>query len=242
MLVLALMVATAPNATAIERRAPTVSHAALGAAVGSDERIADLAFDLDYDLERMFRFVADEIRYEPYAGILRGAIGALDAGAGNSVDKSLLLAALLDESAIPYRFVRGALDETAAASLVESALMDADEATAAAETALAGGPYPTDLEVTPPEPVDPQLLAANQEAADAALQASGQQVDDSVALVKSALGEAGIELGGGDAAFDSASLLPETEREGHTWLEVASGADWLELDPRSAPRLSSGTR
>ena len=100
-LVLALIVATAPNATAIERHAPTVSDSALGAAVGSDERIADLAFDLDYDLERMFRFVADEIRYEPYAGILRGAVGALDAGAGNSVDKSLLLAALLDESVDP---------------------------------------------------------------------------------------------------------------------------------------------
>ena len=70
--------------------------------------IADLALELDYDLDAIFRFVADEIAYEPYPGILRGALGTLQARAGNSADKALLLAALLDASLIRYRFARGA--------------------------------------------------------------------------------------------------------------------------------------
>jgi hypothetical protein len=219
-LVLALIVATAPNATAIERHAPTVSDSALGAAVGS-ARIADLAFDLDYDLERMFRFVADEIRYEPYAGILRGAVGALDAGAGNSVDKSLLLAALLDESAIPHRFVRGALDETAAASLVESALMDADEATAAAEIALAGGPYRRARVLRPAD----AATGADRGGADAALRPAASRWTTPWHLSTAGRGR---HRAGRRGRVRFGKRAPETE-EGHTWLEVASGADWLEL-------------
>src|SRR5262245_66497602 len=46
--------------------------------------IDDIAFDLNIDPETIFRFVADEVRYEPYAGVLRGAKGTLWGRAGNS--------------------------------------------------------------------------------------------------------------------------------------------------------------
>ena len=82
--------------------------------------IADEAFELGYDLDSIFRFVADEIAYEPYPGILRGALGTLQARAGNSADKALLLAALLDASLIPYRFAQGSLDEAASAQLLDT--------------------------------------------------------------------------------------------------------------------------
>ena len=66
---LALTVATVSSAIGAARRAEAWPAAPPAQAVS--ERIADLAFELDYDMERIFRFMADEIRYEPYEGILR---------------------------------------------------------------------------------------------------------------------------------------------------------------------------
>src|SRR5262245_43116669 len=73
--------------------------------------IADLAASLAYDVERIHRFMAEEIRYEPYVGVLRGAAGTLAAGAGNSADQATLLAALLSASGLRTRFATGELDD-----------------------------------------------------------------------------------------------------------------------------------
>ena len=79
--------------------------------------IADLAGALAYDVEAMFRFVADDVAYHPYAGALRGARGTLAARAGNSVDKALLLGALLEASLVTYRFATGPIDAAAVIGL-----------------------------------------------------------------------------------------------------------------------------
>src|SRR5215213_2911455 len=65
------------------------------------------ATELAFDIEQIFRFVADEIQYDPYVGALRGPTGTLWSLAGNSVDQALLLAALLDEALLTYRFAIG---------------------------------------------------------------------------------------------------------------------------------------
>ena len=85
----------------------------------------------------IFRFVSDEIRYEPYVGILRGAAGTLETRAGNSVDKALLLGALLDASLVPYRFARGPLDATAVAGIMTSISTDAAGARSIGRDAVA---------------------------------------------------------------------------------------------------------
>ncbi|MEI6669003.1 MAG: hypothetical protein WCP29_12665 [Acidobacteriota bacterium] len=60
-------------------------------------------------LDQAFVEVATRMRYEPYAGVLRGARGTAVAAGGNSMDKSLLLAAILREGGYEVRFVRGPL-------------------------------------------------------------------------------------------------------------------------------------
>jgi hypothetical protein len=123
---------------------------------------------LDIDPERICRSGADEVRYEPYEEVLRGALGTFDAGAGNSVDQAFLLTALLDESRIGCpRLARGMIDDPEADGFIAAALLDPTEAAAAAETAFGGGPYRARIEIAQLEPAYPQELAAIEAAAQA---------------------------------------------------------------------------
>ena len=90
--------------------------------------VTAMAARLGHDPERIFRFVADEVRYEPYAGILRGANGTLVARAGNSADQAMLLAGLLKASDVPVRFVTGTLDDAAAETLMATTVLDPEAA------------------------------------------------------------------------------------------------------------------
>ena len=59
---------------------PRAVHQLL-AALAPGDAIGNQALALDYDQDSIFRFVSDEIAYEPYPGILRGALGTLQARA-----------------------------------------------------------------------------------------------------------------------------------------------------------------
>ena len=135
------------------------------------DRIADLAAALYYDVDEIFRFVADSIRYEPYAGILRGADGTLVARAGNSADQAALLAALLDASLINHRFALGRLDAQAADSILASAVTDAATAEQGSLDALAG--VLPGQPLSPAPELDPETRAALERA-----QGSADQVVD----------------------------------------------------------------
>ncbi len=60
-------------------------------------------------VEAPFKWVRDNVRYDAYPGVLRGAEGTLAAGAGNAFDRSLLLARLLRVQGIQTRFAVGQL-------------------------------------------------------------------------------------------------------------------------------------
>jgi hypothetical protein len=74
------------------------------------------------DVESAFRFVRDEIEFEPYDGALRGAAGALLARRANSFDKALLLHGMLEALGHRSRIVQGTLDDAAATQLVDEFL------------------------------------------------------------------------------------------------------------------------
>jgi transglutaminase-like putative cysteine protease len=77
---------------------------------------------LGRDMPAIFEFVRDQVRYESYVGVLRGARGTLIGLAGNSIDQSLLLAELLRHNGFQVQFVRGTLDEATAKRLIEEML------------------------------------------------------------------------------------------------------------------------
>ena len=68
-------------------------------------------------VEPAFFFVRDRIRYEAYSGVLRGDQQTFLTRAGNSFDRSLLLAKLLKLNGLPTRFVNGQLSHADAERL-----------------------------------------------------------------------------------------------------------------------------
>ena len=70
------------------------------------------------DLKKIFESVATGIRFEPYQGALRGAVGTAMAGRGNDVDQALLLARVLRQAGYRCRFVLGRLAPVNLSALV----------------------------------------------------------------------------------------------------------------------------
>lgn len=70
---------------------------------------AELAAYHSLSLDELFMAVATGIRYEPYAGVLRGPRGTALARGGNAADQALLLAELLRRQGYRVRFVTGHL-------------------------------------------------------------------------------------------------------------------------------------
>lgn len=62
--------------------------------------------------------VRDNFTLDPYEGGLRGARGTLFSGGGSSLDRSILLGAILDELGVNWRIVRGTLQEAELSTLL----------------------------------------------------------------------------------------------------------------------------
>lgn len=90
--------------------------------------IAAQAGALHRDPQKIFEFVRDRVALEPYAGVLRGARGALVSGSGNSLDRALLAHELLKSAGIESRLVAGTMPDAHVDALLARF--------------LAGGPVP----------------------------------------------------------------------------------------------------
>lgn len=209
--------------------------------VEAGETAADVAARLNYDMEAIFRFVADEVYYESYDGILRGARGTLWARAGNSADQAELLGALLDAAAIPWRLATGPLPATGAEALVAQLTPTVEELRARFQaSATAAALNATELDEVPaePPPLSPEDQARLDEIAARATEAlarAGESARSVSSLIGEALLGAGVEL----PSLASPSLtVGETDQ--HVWVQVSDGPDWIDLDP-SVPGLDIGT-
>lgn len=75
---------------------------------------------LDYDPDRIIAYVQHSIRFQAYAGALRGPEGTLISRSGNALDQSLLLAKLLKDAGNEARIARGKLSREHSLSLLAS--------------------------------------------------------------------------------------------------------------------------
>jgi RHS repeat-associated protein len=71
--------------------------------------IIELARGLDNDPVRLYEFVHNHIRFEPYYGSLKGATRTLRDRAGNDCDQASLLVALLRQSNVDSKYAYGTL-------------------------------------------------------------------------------------------------------------------------------------
>ena len=203
-------------------------------AVAYGPTIASTAASLGYDLARIVRFVTEEIRYEPYAGVLRGEEATLRGLAGNSADTALLLAALLSEAQIVWRFAAGPLDVAAAKAVRDTANAGIARVgerwgkaveTSLLPTAGPGGATPV-VEASPAASPDDALVAdVVARATFAATQGEG--------LLTSLAGQIAAALDGAGIAIApaQATVLPDLEQTRHCWVQVADGPRWTDIAP-----------
>jgi RHS repeat-associated protein len=107
-----------PSPEPAGERASTLAEAESGLSAtaistnGADavtSEIVELARGLDNDPVRLYEFVHNHIRYEPYYGSLKGATRTLRDRAGNDCDQASLLLALLRQSGVEAKYAYGTL-------------------------------------------------------------------------------------------------------------------------------------
>lgn len=112
--------ATASPAVAldIENLAPYLQ--ATMDANANDPYVRRKAAELGHRLDSILDYGAQSVDFELYEGSLRGARGTLWSQAGNALDRSSLLVALLRASGIPARYAQGEIPEASASALIAS--------------------------------------------------------------------------------------------------------------------------
>ena len=214
-------------AAAQQGRNPTGKRA-LHQAIGAGS-VSDQAFLLQYDANKIFRFVADEVVFEPYDGVLRGAEGTLRSRAGNAADKALLLGELLGASNIAVRYSIGRLSDANAPRSSPRCLWPRPMSTATRPWRLSAR-FPSTRTRRchprlPPRPATTRIWPRSARCGTLSSRTPITPPPESITVLNAALG----------AADRTAELpippLTDFQRANHVQVEYAFGADWVRLDP-----------
>jgi transglutaminase-like putative cysteine protease len=184
-----------------------------------------LADRLGSDPATIFHFVRDEIRYEPYVGVLRGPLGTLLCRAGNSLDRSLLLAALLQKAGLTTQIASGTVNSQQAQTLVNRLFEPVRPVPQAVPSIAALAP-----EVSKAMGVDQAKLLQLSDQMQQYGQKQNKQlmdyVDSESAYLSDLLSKAGVDAG---VVTPNDQLVAEATQ--HYWVQYqnASG-QWIDLD------------
>ena len=184
-------------------------------------QIGDLVKTIGTDPAKQLAYVTHEIDFEPYEGVLRGPIGTVWAAAGNSTDKSLLLAAMLkvSDASESLRFASCSLSADQAGQLVDHwASRQQVTQQAAASISI----RPNDQIVA--EGSDEQTASEVRQALDT--------LNTLVETTTAQAGELAAKLRADNVALGDNSretLMSATTH--HVWLQLQQQGRWVDFDP-----------
>lgn len=166
----------------------------------------DLAFE---DPEGIAAWVDDNISFEPYRGLLRGAKGTLWSRAGNALDQSVLLASLVNAAGYDVRIQLGELSVQEAEELLLGTLVERSAPTLF---------------------TDQQAVEQFTARAESAIAAMGQPVDDwgDLAAENDPTGEVASIASRLNQALQGEGLLPDADASRDAIISEAREYAWVE--------------
>ena len=172
------------------------------------------------DRVALFNWVRDNTVLVSYSGALRGPTGVLWDRLGNSLDRALLLATLLERAGFESRLANGTLDDAARARVVSS---------------MSGRPRPSIPPLT--ESPDAAALTALAQAVGINNEAYRAQLANTQAAQRALKAEAQARIAAQAQAIQSA--MPATGSpapaaavsDDHWWVQVEEDGNWVDLDP-----------
>lgn len=181
------------------------------------------AVSLGSDADAVLNFVRTEIRNEVYPGSLRGAAGTLSAGAGNDLDKSLLLGALLAEAGHTVRYAQCTLSVPQAEQKI---------------AAMFAGPAGRATSDEPTAAVLRQTLAQAGLTSARSAQIADARDSTRARLTSAVLNTARADLAAVRAALDGGGVTPSPQADrsivedarSHYWVQLERGGSWINLD------------
>src|SRR5215470_9750342 len=175
--------------------------------------ISALRASIGDDPAKQLTYVTDALSFEPYAGALRGPLGTIWATAGNSTDKSLLLAAL-----------RNATDANAKTRFAWCTLPN-DDAARLVDGWLAKGLSSPVTVPTPGASIKPDPQAA-------------ADISDGIASWRDLVNATNKQAQEIAQLLPATSRPPADSRSAlvaatttHVWLQMQQGDNWVDLDP-----------
>jgi hypothetical protein len=182
------------------------------------------------DSEKLFEWVRDNTGWVPYRGALRGAKGVLLERKGNSLDRALLLSALLKEAGWTARLAHGTLPAAKVEELLKGAA-PVPQARAEDSVSLASLPKLSVL-VGNTQPAIESADAVRRATGARVVETTRREADTQAALLLRAVKP--------DATSESMSEASSAAAD-HWWVQVEADGTWNDLDP-ALPRNRLGIR
>lgn len=185
---------------------------------------ASLQAELGRDPEVLLAWVRDQTRWLDYEGSLRGASGVLMDRMGSSLDRSLLLAALLEAAGHPVQLAGAPLDDNALGRL---------RASFGAEREA----------IEPPTDISADQIRTQARQFDVDTRELGQELEQRLeqwhALREQMAAATLRQARALEPALDGQAPAPASGERLHWWVQVDSRTGWRDLDP-ALPELPIG--